>query len=88
MKLALVSIPILINIDFTRVFILDVDYTHGIGPILSQKERKDEKVVTYPSKGFSLVQKKFHPMEGEFYVLVWGIMFFQVFVLQPFHTLN
>jgi hypothetical protein len=30
----------------------------------------------YPSKGLSPIQKCFHPMEGECYALVWGIMHF------------
>jgi hypothetical protein len=51
LKLALVFTPILIKPDFTRAFILDVDwFTHGVGAILSQKERKNEKVITYASK--------------------------------------
>jgi hypothetical protein len=54
-----------------RAFILDVDWsTHGIGAILFQKGRRNEQVIAYANKGFSLVQNKFHLMEGECYVLV------------------
>jgi hypothetical protein len=65
--------------------------THGIRAILSQKEGKNEKVITYASKGFSLVQKIFHSMEGEVYALVWGIMHFKYlycthFTLQTDHN--
>jgi hypothetical protein len=30
------------------------------------------------------MQKKFHPMEGEFYALVWGIMHFRYLYCNPF----
>jgi hypothetical protein len=60
---------------------LDVDwFTHKIGAILSQKEGKNEKVITYVNKGLSLMQKKFHPMEGECYASVWGIMHFRQYL--------
>jgi hypothetical protein len=34
---------------------------------------KNEKVIAYANKRFSLVEKEFHPMEGdhECYALVW-----------------
>jgi hypothetical protein len=62
LKSALVSPPILIKLDFTRVFILDVDWsTHGVRAILSQRERKNEKLITYASKGFSLSVEEISP---------------------------
>jgi hypothetical protein len=43
----------------------------------SHNEREgNEKVVAYVSKMLSPIQKKFHPMEGEYYALIWGIMHF------------
>ncbi len=48
----------------------------GVGAILSQREGRKEKVVAYASKGLTSAQKKFHPMEGECYALIWGIMHF------------
>jgi len=36
-----------------------------------------ERVVAYANKGLTTVQKKFHPMEGESYALIWGIMHFR-----------
>jgi hypothetical protein len=44
---------------------------------LSQKEGRFEKVVAYASKSLIEAQKKFHPMEGECYALIWGIMHFR-----------
>ncbi len=41
---------------------------------MSQSEGRSERVVAYVNKGFSPIQKRFHPMEGECYVLIWGIM--------------
>jgi len=77
LKRALVDAPILICLDFQRPFCLDVDWsTKGVGAVLSQKEGRFEKVVAYASKGLTMAQRKFHPMEGECYALIWGIMHF------------
>jgi len=55
----------------------------GAGAILSQKFEK--QVITYAIKGFFIVQKHFHPMEGECYAPIWGIMhFWQYFHLALF----
>jgi hypothetical protein len=62
--------------------------THGIKVILSKKKGKNEKVITYASKGLSLVQKKFHPMGGECYALVWYYAFKGIYISQTLHTLN
>jgi hypothetical protein len=53
---------------------------HEVGAILAQKERKNEKVIAYTSNALSFVEKKFHPMEGECYALVWGIMQFKQYL--------
>ncbi len=75
LKRALVDAPILIRLDFKKPFCLDVDWsTKGVGAILSQKEGKLEKVVAYANKSLTVAQRKFHPMEGECYALIWGIM--------------
>jgi hypothetical protein len=44
---------------------------------LSQKEPKLEKVVSYANKSLTEAQRKFHPMEGECYTLIWGMHFRQ-----------
>ncbi len=81
LKAALVDVPILIRPDFKRTFCLDVDWSpKGVGAILSQKEGKFEKVVTYASKSLTKAQRKFHPMEGECYALIWGIMHFRQYL--------
>jgi len=36
--------------------------------------------VAYASKGLTDTQKKFHPMEGECYALIWGIMHFRQYL--------
>ncbi len=75
LKAALVSAPILTRPDFNRTFWLDVDWSpKGVGAILSQKDGKLERVVAYASKSLTEAQKKFHPMEGECYALIWGVM--------------
>jgi hypothetical protein len=55
-----------------------VDWSsRGVEAILYKKEGRNERIIVYANKGLSLVQKKFHPMEGECCVLVWGIMHFK-----------
>jgi hypothetical protein len=74
LKAALVDAPP----DFRKTFCLDVDWSpKGVGAILSQKEGKFEKVVAYANKSLIEAQRKFHPMEGECYALIWGIMHFR-----------
>ncbi len=77
LKAALVDAPVLTRPDFRRMFWLDVDWSpKGVGVILSQKEGRLEKVVAYASKSLTEAQRKFHPMEGECYALIWGVMHF------------
>jgi hypothetical protein len=81
LKTALVGAPILTRPDFRRTFCLDVDWSpKGVGAILSQKEGKFEKVVAYASKSLTEAQIRFHPMEGECYALIWGIMHFRQYL--------
>jgi hypothetical protein len=78
LKTALVNAPILTRPDFKRTFWLDVDWSpKGVGAILSQKDGKFERVVAYASKSLTEAQRKFHPMEGECYALIWGVMHFR-----------
>jgi len=85
----LVDAPILIHLDFQRPFCLDVDWsTKGVGVVLSQKEGRFEKVVVYASKGLTMAQRKFHPMEGECYALIWGIMHFRQYLHRNHFTLR
>ncbi len=51
-----------------------------MGTFLSQKDGRNEYVIMYANKRFSHMQKKFHPMEGECYMLVWGILYFQQYL--------
>ncbi len=44
------------------------------------QEGKLEKVVAYASKSLIKAQRKFHPMEGECYALIWGIMHFKQYL--------
>jgi len=52
----------------------------GVGAILSQKEGKFERVVAYASKSLIEVQRRFHPMEGECYALIWGVIHFRKYL--------
>jgi hypothetical protein len=81
LKGALVAAPVLTRPDFEKLFCLDVDWSpKGVGAILSQKEGMMERVVAYASKGLTTMQKKFHPMEGECYAPIWGIMHFRQYL--------
>jgi hypothetical protein len=76
-----VSAPILVRPDFCKAFILNVNYsTKGVNIILFLKDRKKECVITYASKGLSIIQQRVHPMEGEYYALILGVMHFCQFL--------
>ncbi len=81
LKAALVDAPVLTRLDFKQTFWLDVDWSpKGVGAILSQKERKFERVIAYASKSLTEAQRRFHPMEGECYALIWGVMHFRQYL--------
>jgi len=89
LKRALMEAPILVRPDFKEPFCLDVDWsTKGVGAILSQREGRFKKVVVYASKGLTVAQRKFHPMEGECYALIRGIMHFKQYLHQTHFTLR
>jgi hypothetical protein len=71
----LASVPILVRPDFTKLSILEVDYsTKGVGAVLCQKDGRKVVFVAYASKGLSKSQKNYHPMEGECSALIWVVM--------------
>jgi len=77
LKLTLTEAAVLVKPSFERPFILHVDwFVKGVGLVLSQKQNKHECVITYASNSLTPSRRKFHPMEGECYVLIWGIMHF------------
>jgi hypothetical protein len=81
LKAALVNALVLTRPDFKRTFWLDVDWSpKGVGAILSQKDGKFERVVAYASKSLMEAQRLFHPMEGECYALIWGVMHFRQYL--------
>jgi len=47
---------------------------------LSQKEGKFSKVIAYVSESLTEAQRRFHPMEGECYALIWGVMHFRQYL--------
>ncbi len=83
LKFRLIEAPILVRPNFEKPFIFDVDWSiKRIRSILSQKQDKHECVIAYASKGLIPSQRKFHPMEGECYALIWGIMHFLQYLYQ------
>jgi hypothetical protein len=89
LKKALMGALILVRPNFKEPFCLDVDWsTKGVGAILSQKEGRFERVITYASKALTVAQKKFHPMEGECYALIWGILHFRQYLHRTHFTLR
>jgi hypothetical protein len=89
LKRALVEAPILVRPDFKEPFCLDVDWSaKGVGAVLSQREGRFERVIAYASKALTVVQRKFHPMEGECYALIWGILHFRQYLHQTHFTLR
>jgi hypothetical protein len=88
-KRALVDAPILVRPNFKEPFCLDVDWsTKGVGAILSHRKGGFEKVIAYASKALIAAQQKFHPMEGECYALIWGILHFRQYLHQTHFTLR
>jgi len=89
LKKALMGAPILVRPNFKEPFCLDVDWsTKGVRAILSQKEGRFERVIAYASKALTVAQKKFHPMEGECYALIWGILHFRQYLHRTHFTLR
>jgi len=87
LKAALVDALVLTRPDFRRTLWLDVDWSpKGVGAILAQKKGRFEKVVAYASKNLIEAQKKFHPVEGECYVLIWGVMHQAILAQESFHS--
>jgi len=89
LKRALVEAPILVRLDFKEPLYLDVDWsTKGVGAVLSQREGRFEKVVAYAIKALTVAKRKFHPMEGECYALIWGILHFKQYLHRTHFTLR
>jgi urease accessory protein UreE len=66
---------VVIRPEYKKQFCLDIDWSQKeVGAILSQKEGKLKKVVAYANKYLMVTHRKFHPMEGECYALIAGIM--------------
>jgi hypothetical protein len=81
LKAALVDAPVLTQPDFKQTFWLDVDWSpKGVGAMLSQKEGKFKRVIAYANKSLTEAQRRFHPMEGECYALMWGVMHFRQYL--------
>ncbi len=81
--------PILVRPNFKEPFCLNVDWsTKGVGAILSQREGRSERVIAYANKALTLAQRKFHPMEGECYALIWGILHFRQYLHRTHFTLR
>jgi hypothetical protein len=59
-----------------------------MGAILSQKHGQREHVITFANKGLSSIQRHFHPMEGECYAFIWGIMHFKQYMHMNHFTLK
>jgi len=62
--------PMLLCPNFEKPFILDIDwFIMGVGAMLSQRE----------GRIFFKAQQNYHPMEGDYYVMIRGIMKFQCY---------
>ncbi len=89
LKSALVAAPVLTRPDFTKPFCLDIEWSpKGVDAILFQRDGRMERVIAYASKGLTSVQRRFHPMEGECYALIWGIMHFRQYLHCTHFTLR
>ncbi len=89
LKKTLIAAQVFVRPDFKKPFCLDVNWSpKGVGAILFQKEGKLERMVAYATKSLTLEFKKFHPMEGECYALILGIMHFRQYLHRNHFTLR
>ena len=74
----LINYPILSCPDFTKEFYILTDASKsGIGAVLAQYDGKDEKVVSYASRGLKKSEINYVPIELEAQAVVWAVEYFR-----------
>ena len=74
LKLRLTRAPVLACPDFTKPFVLQTDASNeGLGAMLTQPYDDKERVIAYPSRSLSSVERNYSATEKEFLAVIWGI---------------
>jgi hypothetical protein len=89
LKEKLLELPILRRPNFSKVFILHIDWSAlGIGDILSQlDEEGKEYVIAYASRSNNKVESNYFSYEGECLVIVWVVIHFRPYLYGTKFTL-
>ena len=79
---ALINPPVLVYPDFTEKFILTTDASGvGIGAVLSQVQKGQERVVAYASRTLNKAERNYSATERECLGIVWATDHYQYFLL-------
>lgn len=81
LKTALISAPVLSTPDFTKPFIIQTDASDkGVGAVLVQEEKENEKVICYMSQKLSVAQTKYTTTEKECLAVILAIEKFRPYI--------
>ena len=88
LKYHLTSSPCLAYPRFDLPFIVDTDASDtGVGAVLSQVQNGEERVIAYAAKSLTKAQRNYSTTRKELYALVWGLEYFEVYLLgKQFHV--
>jgi hypothetical protein len=89
-KEKLLEFPILRRPDFSKVFIVHIDWSaFGIGVILGQLDEKGmEYVIAYASQSNNKAESNYSSCEGECFVVVWAVIHFKPYLYGTKFTLH
>ena len=74
----LVQAPVLSYSDFTKSFTIYTDASGiGLGAVLSQKQDRKERIISYASRSLNNAEKNYIITDQECLAVVWAIKHFQ-----------
>jgi hypothetical protein len=89
LKEKLLEFPILRRLDFSKVFIIHINWNAlGIGAILGQlDEEGKEYVIAYASQSNNKVENNYSSYKGECLVIIWVVIHFRPYFYGTYFTL-